>query len=202
MELNTESRLVVKLGGSLYDHPQLVPGVHMWLATREESRILIVAGGGVLADAIRELDRWQNLGHERSHFYALQATQLATMIFGEQTGLPIAPYSLEWWDTPAVSRVQLLNSDVFLQLYEAQIAAVPHTWGLTTDSIAAYAAGVANCPLVLLKSVDMPPETSWQAAADAGWVDPHFPGVLAKYSLVAKSLNFRRWLDGELPQVP
>ena len=200
--MNTESRLVVKLGGSLYDHPQLVLGVHKWLATREESRILIVAGGGVLADAIRELDRWQNLGHERSHFYALLATQLATMILSERSGLPIAPHQLAWWDAPAVSRVQLLNSEVFLQRYEAQIVAVPHTWELTTDSIAAYAAGVANCPLILLKSVDMPAETSWQAAADTGWVDPHFPGVVAKYQLVAKSLNFRRVLDGEFPQVP
>ncbi len=128
--------------------------------------------------------------------------QLATMILSERTGLPIAPHQLAWWDTPAGSRVQLLNSDVFLQLYEAQIAAVPHTWGLTTDSIAAYAAGVANCPLVLLKSVDMPTETSWQAAADAGWVDSHFSGVVAKYQLVAKSLNFRRWLDGEFPPLP
>ncbi len=202
MELNTESRLIVKLGGSLYDHPQLVAGVHKWLASREESRILIVAGGGVLVDAIRELDRWQNLGLERSHFYALHATQLATMILSERTGLPIAPPQLAWWDTPATSRVQLLNSDVFLQRYEAQIAAVPHTWELTTDSIAAYAAGVGNCPLVLLKSVDMPAESSWQAAADAGWVDPHFPGVVTEYRLEVKSLNFRRWLDGEFPPLP
>ncbi len=200
--MNTESRLVVKLGGSLYDHPHLVPGVHKWLATREESRVVIVAGGGVIADAIRELDRWQNLGHERSHFYALQTTQLATTIFSERTGLPIVPHQLAWWEAPAVSRVHLLNSDVFLQRYEAQFGDVPHTWELTTDSIAAYAAGVANCPLVLLKSVDVPAETSWQAAADAGWVDPHFPGVVAKYRLAAKSLNFRRWLDGEFPQGP
>ena len=202
MELNTESRLVVKLGGSLYDHPQLMPGIHKWLATREESRILIVAGGGVLVDAIRELDRWQSIGQELSHRYALQATQLATMILSERTGLSIAPHLLEWWEKAVVSRVQLLNSEVFLQRYETQFGAVPHTWELTTDSIAAYAAVASNCPLVLLKSVDMSPETSWQAAADAGWVDPHFPSVVAKYSLDAKSLNFRRWLDGEFQKLP
>ena len=56
--------------------------------------------------------------------------------------------------------------------------------------------------LILLKSIDIPPGTSWSEAAERGWVDRYFP--IIAYRLAATRLNgmvpvevvnFRRWLD-------
>ena len=79
---------------------------------------------------------------------------------------------------------------------EARPGALPHTWSVTTDSIAARVAVVHNAEkLILLKSVDVPPGTPWAEAAECGWVDPHFPTLVARHRLNAVAVNFRRWLD-------
>lgn len=89
----------------------------------------------------------------------------------------------------------LLNLRHFLDRYERDIQPVPHTWELTSDSIAAYAAAFGQGKLVLLKSTDIPSGISWQEAAALGWVDAHFPRVVAAHGIDVDVVNFRRWLD-------
>ena len=75
---------------------------------------------------------------------------------------------------------------------EARPGALPHTWAVTTDSIAARAAVVFRAErLVLLKSVDVPPGVSWEVAAANGWVDAHFPHVAATLACPVEVVNFR-----------
>ena len=45
------------------------------------------------------------------------------------------------------------------------------------------------------KAVDVPPGTSWEEAAARGWVDRHFPALVAAHGLRVEVVNFRRWLD-------
>jgi len=49
------------VGGSLYDHPRLGPACGPYLDALG-SPVLLVPGGGVLADAVRRLDRTHRLG--------------------------------------------------------------------------------------------------------------------------------------------
>ena len=74
------------------------------------------------------------------------------------------------------------------------------------DCIAWAAVVFSASRLILLKSVDIPPGTSWYDAAERGWVDRHFP--IIAYRLAASRLtgmvpvevvNFRRWLDDSFP---
>jgi len=79
---------------------------------------------------------------------------------------------------------------------ESRLGPLPHSWAVTSDSIAARAAVVHGAErLVLLKSVDVPPGTSWEAAAARGWVDPHFPHVVVGAPFPVEVVNFRRVLD-------
>ena len=79
--------------------------------------------------------------------------------------------------------------------------ALPHTWAVTTDSIAARAAVVYGAErLVLLKSVDVPAGTTWEVAAERGWVDRHFPHVIANAPFPVEVVNFRRVLDSILAE--
>ena len=68
--------IVVKVGGSLFDLPDLGTRLAAWLRQFEESNVLLVPGGGAAADAIRDFDRVHQLGEETSHWLAIQALSL------------------------------------------------------------------------------------------------------------------------------
>lgn len=191
--------VVVKVGGSLYDHRHLRMGLREFLDGLEAPKILLVAGGGEFANYVRELDAWHNLGEEVCHYLALQSHEIGKTFLIELLDPPNNSHTmfLEWWNKP--ERLVLLDGGNYLFEYEMRYGRVPHTWELTTDSIAAYAAAVANAKLILLKSVDIPPETPWTTAAERGWVDAHFPSVVAKHNLTVEAIHFRRWLDERTP---
>src|SRR5262245_39135000 len=76
MTMSNTTAVVVKVGGSLFDLPDLGPRLLRWLADLGEPHVLLVAGGGALVDAIRTVDRVQRLGEEKSHWLALRAMTL------------------------------------------------------------------------------------------------------------------------------
>ncbi len=187
---------VVKVGGSLFDHPNLGLGLRAYLNQLDASKILVVAGGGIVADAVRQLDEWQELGEEVSHRLALHAAGISMNFLQELLGLATRGWTpvVEWWEI-GDQRINYLATEVFLMQYENLFGRVPHTWDLTTDSIAALAAGVARARLILLKSIDMPAGITWDDAASRGWVDACFPSIVARYGLNVEAVNFRRRLD-------
>src|SRR5689334_11330827 len=65
--------IVVKVGGSLFDHPALGPGLRDFLQTLAPREVLLVPGGGPVADAVRKLDRTHELGEEAAHWLALRS---------------------------------------------------------------------------------------------------------------------------------
>jgi hypothetical protein len=92
--------------------------------------------------------------------------------------------------------VRVLDCYAFAREDEARPGALPHTWGVTTDSIAARAAAVFGAErLILLKSRDVPPGTPWEEVAANGWVDAHFPHVARTLACPIEVVNFRRRLD-------
>jgi aspartokinase-like uncharacterized kinase len=132
----TESApLVVKLGGSLYTHvPELVP------IFRSSTRpLLIVPGGGPFANALRQA----GLDEETAHWEAVTAMN----IYGRY----VASHGLPVTDTLAVPA----QTTLFLpgQCLREQDP-LPHSWDVTSDTIAAWAAAELHLDLLLLKSVD------------------------------------------------
>src|SRR5262245_40258341 len=69
----TSSPTFVKVGGSLFDLPDLGPRLCRWLKDNAPREVLLVPGGGPAANAIRTLDRTHALGEEASHWLALRA---------------------------------------------------------------------------------------------------------------------------------
>ncbi len=194
--------VVVKVGGSLYDHRHLGPGLRQFLDQLDATKVLLVAGGGEFANYVRELDAWHDLGDDPAHELAMLSANTGMVFLLRLLDAAYFPSTafFEWWLAHDEGRGVLLHCYQFLDQYEEDFGPVPHTWELTTDSIAAYAAAVANAKLILLKSVDIPPETPWTTAAERGWVDAHFPTVVAKHNLTVEAINFRRWLDEREPR--
>ena len=174
--------IVVKVGGSLFDHPRLGPGLRAYLDSLD-SPVLLVAGGGDFADAVRKLDAIHHLGEEQAHWLALRSMDLSAAV--------LRSFALR-----SASRLNVLDAFAFAVEDESRPGALPHSWAVTSDSIAARAAVVFGASrLVLLKSIDLPPGTPWEVAAANGWVDPHFPAVVAGAPFSIEVVNFRRRLD-------
>lgn len=182
--------IVVKVGGSLYDWPGLGPALRAFVAALAPTRVLLVPGGGDFADAVRKLHAVHGLTEEDSHWLALESLWAAMSFL--RTLAPGAEYESH----PASGLtfpVTILDSQMYCQFAANDL---PHTWEVTTDSIAARAAvdGKAD-RLVLLKSIDVPPGTSWDEAAERGWVDPYFTRALAGFGGIVEAVNLRTWVS-------
>ena len=64
--------IVVKVGGSLFDHPNLGFGLRAFLRSLTPSRVLLVPGGGAVAEAVRQsrpdIMRWVKMHRTGWHY--------------------------------------------------------------------------------------------------------------------------------------
>ena len=191
------SDLVVKVGGSLYDLPDLGRRLRQWLDAQPTHRVLIVPGGGTAADLVRQADALDRLGEERCHWLAIRALSftahvLAARLPGGQVLEDLAQCEAVWQR----GQTPILDMHAFALADEACPDHLPYRWSVTSDSLAARVAIVAGIPeLRLLKSCASQSGWSWSDAADRGVVDAAFPEVMAKAggNLTANVVNFRHW---------
>jgi 5-(aminomethyl)-3-furanmethanol phosphate kinase len=183
--------VVVKVGGSLYDLPDLGLRLGDWLSGVTTSPVLLVPGGGKMADTVRELDRRHQLGEEAAHWLALRVMAVQALFLAALVTRAVVVETLEacgeaWTN----GNRAVLDAHTFAQADEGNADALPHSWAVTSDSVAARAARLLKARrLVLLKSVDGQVKTDWEEAARAGLVDAWFPRVVG--DLAVDLVNFR-----------
>lgn len=127
--------LVVKLGGSLYTHvPMLIP-----VLRSSQRPLLIVPGGGPFANEVRQA----GLDDETAHWEAISAMGRYGRYVASH-GLPVT----EMLTIP--DRTALFLPGPSLREQDP----LPHSWDVTSDTIAAWVAAELRLDLLLLKSVD------------------------------------------------
>lgn len=155
---------VWKLGGSLLDLADFPRRLETALDLYPHRPLLIIGGGG-LADEVRRWDQRFEIGEAKSHDLALHAMalneQLISVVWPRSTLVADRTLAQEAW---RIGRVPVLQTSVFLKAEESRhqtesssIAALPHTWDATSDTIAAWI--TLRWPaegLLLLKSIDRP----------------------------------------------
>jgi len=139
-------------------------------------RLVVVPGGGPLADAVRAADARQALGESEAHWMAVlameQMAHLLTAGHAGQAGARLADDAASLWAALDAGRLAVLAPYHWLRAADP----LPHSWAVTSDSIAAWFAGELGAPrLVLVKPV---------AGELSAMVDGHFahalpPGVRA-----------------------
>jgi aspartokinase-like uncharacterized kinase len=182
--------LVVKVGGSLYDLPDLGARLRSRLGKESFARLILVPGGGRTADVVRDLDARQGLGEVSAHWLALRALTFNAHFLAHL--LPEVPLLADPALCPPNS-VALLDAHAFAQADEGRPGCLPHCWSVTSDSLAARVAVVAQASeLVLLKSMSIPPDLPWEEVGRRGLVDPMFADVLRQAPrLRTRAVNLR-----------
>jgi len=181
---------VVKLGGSLLKHPNHLDGVlHVVSTAAPGRRVLVVPGGGPFADVVREVDRRYRLSDAAAHWMAVLAMdQYAHLIVSRLAASAFVSMPSEIAAAFDAGLVPVLAPSKWLRERDP----LPHSWDVTSDSIAAWVAGeVGARKLVLVK----PPGTS-----GSGLVDPYFgralPAQLASVAIPADCVEALREVLG------
>jgi aspartokinase-like uncharacterized kinase len=183
--------IVVKVGGSLMDWPELGPRLKEWLASLSTAQILLIPGGGPTVDVVRDLDRWHQLGEESAHWLALRALTLNAHflagILPSFNPMVVADFRdcKSVWSNFALP---VLDPFSFARNDEGLSNHLPHHWTATSDSLAARVAWrIGAQKLILLKSVPGPQIREWWSNSD--FVDPLFAKTVSEAARVGNPME-------------
>lgn len=179
---------VIKLGGSLLEDSAILPWLNL-IAEQGAGRLVIVPGGGVFADCVRQQQQQLLLSDAVAHTMAIMAMQQMALLFQDlQPDLVIAN-SLEQIQSQLSKHQTVIWSPNINWLNKHQI---PENWDVSSDSLAAFLTSRLGAEhLIMVKSVVPPQDSSIVQWSKLGIVDKVFCNFVEngifKISLINKS---------------
>lgn len=143
---------VVKVGGGVASVPGQLSRLGQALAeAARRHRLVVVPGGGVFADQVRAYDRTNGLSADAAHWMAiLGMDQYAFALSDAMPGSHLVEDRAGILAAHAEGRVPVLAPARWLRATDE----LPHTWDVTSDSLAAYLATLLGADrLVMVKPV-------------------------------------------------
>jgi aspartokinase-like uncharacterized kinase len=158
---------VIKIGGGLAKVPGALDRVCRAIgASGRDHRILVLPGGGPFANAVRDFDRTVGLSPDAAHWMAVLAMDQYAHVLAERIpGAALIEEPGALLHTLGPSGVAVLAPSRWMRSADA----LPHSWEVTSDSIAAFVAGALDAArLILIKPAAELPDP----------VDPYFATTL------------------------
>jgi len=161
--------VVIKIGGRLSQVPHALERV--CCAVQGASRkwpLIVVPGGGPFADAVRTFERRLPISPDAAHWMAILAMDQYAHVLAERikdAELVQEPGTL----VEALERGSVAVLAPFRWMRSADV--LPHSWNVTSDSIAAFVAGACGATrLILIKmtSLGEPVDEYFQSALPVG----------------------------------
>ncbi len=174
------SPIVVKLGGSLYNTPELSNWLQALAIYSARQPIIIVPGGGPFADLVRDAQKQHALSDTTAHHMAIVAMkQFGILIMGLEP------------------RCQLLTSDrnlapLSIWLPDDSIlkqSTIEQSWNISSDSLALWLSGEVSAQQLLLVKCIEPPSTSIKQLAEQNIIDNGFSDLFAKTAVTIKIIH-------------
>ena len=158
---------VVKVGGGLLGTDGAFARVVRALAASAAGRFLVVPGGGPFAEVVRERSRHLQIDTDTAHWMAiLGMDQYAHALASRIRGAALVERERDIPVALAAGQIPVLAPYRWLRAADP----LPHSWDVTSDSIAAWLAGALGATrLILLKPV---------AGDPVKLADPYFPRAL------------------------
>lgn len=195
-EKNTNC-LVIKVGGSLTEE---IPPLFALLASSGRD-ILIVPGGGLFADVVRQ----SGAEGTQAHWMAISAMEQTAWLWVAAGACPVEGVCDPVRGVAVLLPYRTMRDEDPL----------PHSWDVTSDSIAAWVAYKRDAPLLILKSVDgimsegilckVVPESVEAGITSTDVVDSAFFPVIRASGIKWAIINGRRperirsYLKGKMP---
>jgi len=199
-------RVIIKIGGSLIqESPELVNRLVKEFGSRnceitpdnsysEKVSILIVPGGGIFADAVRRADERFGLGDDAAHWMAILGMEQYACYLQDKSNAT---------GTDSIKELPCGVSILFPYRLLKEEDPLPHSWDVTSDTIAAWVAKQTGSLLIKATDVDgMFREgklireifTSELPENFESCIDPALPEFLQKNNMECLILN------GKLPE--
>jgi aspartokinase-like uncharacterized kinase len=146
---------VIKIGGGLTAIPHALDEVCAAVAeVGRDHRLLVVPGGGPFADSVRDFQSRFGISNDAAHWMALLAMDQYGYVLAERIAGSIL------LDEPGAiatavtrGRVGVLAPSRWMRSADV----LPHSWDVTSDSIAAFVAGALEAVrLILIKPTGAP----------------------------------------------
>ena len=163
---------IIKLGGSLLGTDEL----RHWLALvaqHGDGRVVIVPGGGVFADTVRAVYNQVPMSETCAHALAVSAmNQFGTLLIDQMPDLVPAHSELEIAERSWQHRgIVWMPSNMVM----ADGDDIPHSWDVTSDSLALWLAQKLSAQHVLLVKSQRPePNSTLAELTIQGLIDPAF----------------------------
>jgi aspartokinase-like uncharacterized kinase len=172
--------IVVKLGGSLLHSDQLTDWLQRLKQYSEQESVLIVPGGGVFADQVRNTQTQLGFSDVTADKMALLAmAQYGVLLSDLVSGLR------PWSPTEALEAFNVWLPKVSERLH----ISLPANWETTSDSLALWMAQQLNADeCVLIKTVTLSNQqlAAWQ---QADIIDANFAVLLASKAVPCRVIN-------------
>lgn len=177
--------IVLKIGGSLFDSSRAL----LRKIARESGDVLIVPGGGGFANAVRTVSSRGNLSDDAAHWMAVLAMNQYAYYLADATGVKLTE-RLEGHGIRIALPYEILKREDVL----------PHSWDVTSDTIAAWMASKLKARLIKVTDVDGvfvngqlagTIEASRLATLGETCVDRALPGFLISHNMDAFIVNGR-----------
>jgi aspartokinase-like uncharacterized kinase len=144
---------VIKIGGGLTAVPNALERVCMAVARASRNhRVVVVPGGGPFADAVRAFQQRIGMSSDAAHWMAILAMdQYAHVLAGRIPGAVLVEEPGALPCAAAAGRTAVLAPSRWMRSADV----LPHSWDVTSDSVAAFVAGALDAArLILVKPTD------------------------------------------------
>jgi len=195
---------VLKVGGSLAEDPASLASLCQKLSALAKAyRILIVPGGGKFADTVRKFDKTYSLSNMVAHKMAILAMDQYGFFLSDITPKSYVSYSLKEISNSVTGMLPIFLPSKLMFREDP----LEHSWDVTSDTIAAYIAGLLHAEKLILvtdvngifsedpeKNVDTTCIEELSAEELLGWnkrtsVDKTLPKILLQTNLDCYVVN-------------
>lgn len=140
-------KAVLKIGGSLIDQADsLLKAVKEHFdGTGSKVKIVIVPGGGIFANSVREASQRHSMSDEAAHWMAVAAMEQYAYLLADKSGVPL------------IDDIDHVPQGISILLPYRLLKAtdeLEHSWDVTSDTIAAWVAHRMDAMLVKATDVD------------------------------------------------
>lgn len=177
--------IVVKLGGSLYNTPELKTWLNVLDKYSKLQPIVIVPGGGPFANQVRDSQQLHQFDDSHAHHMAILAmAQFGLLIKGITphcqllnfpAGKPVIPKGLSVWSP---------NESLLSQ------PEIMHSWAITSDSLASWLANKLDAEqLILVKQNHVSSNRSVIELSKMGVVDAGFQHLFEQSTIPSQIID-------------